>query len=234
MAYNLRIEPSRKEDLPRIAELIVPTFQKFAFNRLTGETDTPEGRAAAEERHLRTWKEHEQQMGNQIPFAIKCVHTDLKTGEETMISTAECGIYHRERSEIEYRMPPYFLTADWVDDEEKRRAAKDDLKDMLNARIKWFAGKPYGVLMWMVTDPKYQRLGAATKCVQWFIDRCMELGIPAYLEASDQGAPVYQRLGFEIVDHIEGGGYTLPVLIRWPENYPEKDRKPVLGWDWKV
>lgn len=80
--------------------------------------------------------------------------------------------------------------------------------------------------MWMATDPAFARLGGATKCVQWFIDRCEELEVPAYLEASDAGAPVYQRLGFEIVDHVDDGDLTFPVMIRWPRSHSDEQRKP--------
>lgn len=82
--------------------------------------------------------------------------------------------------------------------------------------------------MWLATDPAFARLGGATNCVQWFIDRCEELAIPAYLEASDAGAPVYQRLGFEIVDHVGDGEFTFPVMIRWPESYPDEQKSPTL------
>ncbi|KAF2159728.1 hypothetical protein M409DRAFT_29730 [Zasmidium cellare ATCC 36951] len=228
MAYSLRVEPARDEDFPRMMEILVPAFQAFSFNQLTGEIDTVEGRAAAAEHHLRTKHEHEEKYPS-CAFSIKCVHINNKTGEETIISSVHCGIYDRERTEAEYKTHAYFLTADWVEDKEIRQQAKDSLEALLDARVKWMGGRPYGVLMWMATDPVFGRLGGATKCVQWFIDRCSELNIPAYLEASDAGAPVYQKLGFEIVDYVDCGGVTLPIMIRWPKNYSEDDKKPALA-----
>lgn len=228
MAYSLRIEPAQDEDFPRMMDIIVPAFQHFTFNQLA-ESNTIEGRAAAKERHLRTKREHELRYPS-CPFSIKCVYKDNTSGAETIISAVHCGVHDRERTETEYKTPAYFLSADWVEDELKRQQAQDSLKAALDARVRWMAGRPYGVLMWMATDPAFARLGGATKCVQWFIDRCQELEIPAYLEASDAGAPVYQRLGFQIVDHVGDGELTFPVMIRWPESYAAEQRRPALGW----
>ena len=53
------------------------------------------------------------------------------------------------------------------------------------------------------------------------MDRCKELGIPAYLEASDEGVPVYEKLGFEKVDVVEapweGEIFAYPVTKWWSD-----------------
>jgi hypothetical protein len=54
---------------------------------------------------------------------------------------------------------------------------------------------------------------------------CRELGIPAYLEASEEGAPVYEKLGFERVDVVEcshdGELFAYPIMVWWPEGMEE-------------
>lgn len=83
--------------------------------------------------------------------------------------------------------------------------------------------------MWTATDPAFQRLGGATKCIRAFLAFCAEADVPALLEASEAGRPVYERLGFQVMDYIDCGGVVLPVMIKWPEHYTTEDKKPVMG-----
>lgn len=53
------------------------------------------------------------------------------------------------------------------------------------------------VLMGMVTRQCYRRQGAASQLVQWGVDRAREDGVPAFLEASVGGKPVYEAGGFQ-------------------------------------
>lgn len=45
-----------------------------------------------------------------------------------------------------------------------------------------------------------QRQGVGAALVQWGLDRSKEEGLPAYLEASPAGFPLYQKLGFDKID----------------------------------
>lgn len=58
------------------------------------------------------------------------------------------------------------------------------------------------VLTFLCTHPDYQRRGAGGGIVQWGIDQSERLGIPAYLEASIPGQPLYERLGFRPFDAL--------------------------------
>lgn len=86
----------------------------------------------------------------------------------------------------------------------------------------------------MATDNAYQRLGAATKVVQWGLDRCRELGIPAYLQSSAAGVPVYERLGYEVVDEVHLDGHPLKVMIWWPRGTKEEEKRPAIPGYGKV
>ena len=63
--------------------------------------------------------------------------------------------------------------------------------------------------------------------VQWGCDRADELGIEAYIEASQTGTPMYERLGFKTVRRVVfdpvkevgrdvGYAYDFNAMIRQP------------------
>ena len=68
-------------------------------------------------------------------------------------------------------------------------------------------------------------------CVQWGIERCRELGIPAYLEASAEGRPVYEKLGFEVVEEVpvelDGNIEIERGMMWWPPGTEDKQKKPL-------
>jgi len=45
-----------------------------------------------------------------------------------------------------------------------------------------------------------QRQGVGAALVEWGLNRCIEERLPAYLEASTAGYPLYQKLGFSKID----------------------------------
>ncbi|UKZ83089.1 hypothetical protein TrVFT333_010891 [Trichoderma virens FT-333] len=52
------------------------------------------------------------------------------------------------------------------------------------------------------TDPDHQRRGAGGKCLQWGTSEADRLGLVSYLEASEEGRPLYEKYGFKEVDRI--------------------------------
>lgn len=54
----------------------------------------------------------------------------------------------------------------------------------------------------MHTDPSQQRRGAGSMLLKWGIAESDRLGIPAYLEASDEGRPLYEKHGWRSVDTL--------------------------------
>nr|GAT51498.1 predicted protein [Mycena chlorophos] len=57
----------------------------------------------------------------------------------------------------------------------------------------------YWYLSLMFVDPAYQSRGIGKALLRWGLDQADAEGIPAYLEASDEGLPLYQKSGFEVV-----------------------------------
>ncbi|BGP22640.1 acetyltransferase GNAT family [Rhodotorula toruloides] len=82
--------------------------------------------------------------------------------------------------------------------------------DAVRARI--MDGKDHWYLcpVWVV--PGYQGLGIGRKLMQQVLDLCdaQQPSTPIYLEASKEGKPLYEKLGFEVVgtsDYVE--------MVRW-------------------
>jgi len=229
MATNFRIEDARKDDIPEIMSVLIPSFQHIPIEGLLDNVDTIEARKAAGERHVRAWSEHAADFAT--PCAIKCVHTDPSTGKETIVGFAEWYIYDKERSPKQYRKEHFLLSASWVpEDGGQREKAKRWLAPVIEKRIKWMGGRPYGLFMYMCVDRAWRRRGVSTMCVQWGLDKCRQWGIPAYLEASEEGEHVYKRMGFVEADKIhidlDGVADTAPVMICWPPGTKEEEKKP--------
>jgi GNAT superfamily N-acetyltransferase len=47
--------------------------------------------------------------------------------------------------------------------------------------------------------PAYRRRGVASALLEWEIDQAERLGLLVYLEATEEGRRVYERVGFEVV-----------------------------------
>ena len=56
--------------------------------------------------------------------------------------------------------------------------------------------------MSMVTRECYRGQGAAGMLINWGVQKAREDGVPAYLEASAQGKPVYEKCGFQQVGEL--------------------------------
>ncbi|CZR40274.1 uncharacterized protein FPRO_05174 [Fusarium proliferatum ET1] len=77
----------------------------------------------------------------------------------------------------------------------------------------------------LATSPKCQRTGIGKRLVQWGLDRCEEEGVPATLESSVSGRPLYEKMGFRevgIVSFYEGK-WSMPAMLR----PVEEDKKTV-------
>lgn len=230
MASNLKIEIASEEDLPELAAIINPSFQNVPSEVLMFGNTTAENLTKVAAQHLEAWRIHATE--SSLPCAIKCVHTNPDTEKQSIAGCAEWFMFDRERTAEHYEVAPYLLNASWVTNEVDRKKALSFNQPIIDKHKHWMGGRPHAILRYMAVAPDWRRKGIATMCVQWGLDRCRELGIPAYLEASEEGAPVYERLGFTTVDLVKaewaGEAFDYPVMIWWPERMGEKDRVPAL------
>lgn len=63
-------------------------------------------------------------------------------------------------------------------------------------------GRKHWYLELVATRPEHQGQGAAGKLLRWGIERADEDVMEAYLEASPDGKPIYEHLGFKEVDRL--------------------------------
>jgi hypothetical protein len=59
--------------------------------------------------------------------------------------------------------------------------------------------------------------------VNWGIDEAKRLGMPAYLETTPKGRPLYERCGFAVVDHL--------VTDFSPWDGPAVEKTPLMLYD---
>lgn len=224
MSSNLKIEIATENDLPELVSIINPAFQNVPVEVLMFGTTTPENLRTVAAVHLEAWRIHA--LESSLPCAIKCVHTDPSTGATSIAGCAEWFTYDGPRTPEQYTPSPHLLSASWIEDPAARAKALSFNQPIVDKHTHWMGDRPHGLLRYMAVSPNHRRKGAATMCVQWGIDRCKELGIPAYLEASEEGAPVYEKLGFEKVDVVEcvweGEVFAYPVMIWWPGGMERK------------
>jgi hypothetical protein len=80
----------------------------------------------------------------------------------------------------------------------------------------------------LVTDPEEQRRGAGAMLLKWGLDQADRAQLPAYLESSEVGRPLYARWGFEVIKPVafdltkyggEGSDFNT-IMIRQPQKTP--------------
>lgn len=83
------------------------------------------------------------------------------------------------------------------------------------------------VLCTLVTRPGFRKRGAGTQLVQWGLEQAAAGGEPAYLEAGNNGRPLYKKLGFEEIGQIDltevgMGRVTMLSHMKWEDKTSPK------------
>ncbi|KAH6609892.1 hypothetical protein Trco_003238 [Trichoderma cornu-damae] len=126
---------------------------------------------------------------------MKVVDTDLEAkGENGMVSFTVWYIWSGQAG-------PSFPSKAWGPgaNEEACDAFFNEMDRRWWAR---FQGKQHVYLKLLHTDPDHQRRGAGGMCLQWGTAEADRLGLVSYLEASEEGRPLYEKYGFKEVDRI--------------------------------
>lgn len=232
MSTPFQVQLASESEIPSFVSLIVPTFANYEVEQLFGNTDTPEAIEAAKQRHLRALREHKEETG--LESGVKCTTNDLGTGKEVIAACAYWFIFPHPRSKENIARTNYLISGEWLDENSaQREKAVRSMQSTVDIRRKWLSGRPHAILMYMATEPAWRRRGAATAVVKWGLEKCKQMGIPAFLEASEDGKKVYEKLGFEVVDEIvmelEQETARFPAMIWWPPGTREEDKRPLAG-----
>ncbi|KAK1246094.1 hypothetical protein MKX07_005163 [Trichoderma sp. CBMAI-0711] len=148
---------------------------------------------------------------------IKVVDVDLEAkGEESMIAFSQWFVYSDG-------VKPSLPKRSWG------AGTNPEACDAFFAEMdrRWwdrFEGKSHLYLKLLHTDPDHQRRGAGSLCLQWGTAEADRLGLVSYLEASEEGRPLYEKFGFKevgrvVVDLSKWGGTepaTAYLMVREP------------------
>lgn len=90
----------------------------------------------------------------------------------------------------------------------------------------------------VATDPAYQGRGAGSQLMRWGLRQADEQKVEAFLEASPDAVPLYERLGFKEADRtdtfienerVPGTWYRNLFMIRAPAQRPAyEDRADII------
>ncbi|RYP14775.1 hypothetical protein DL765_006152 [Monosporascus sp. GIB2] len=154
----------------------------------------------------------------QVGHPIKCVDTD--TGD--IVGMAVWEIFWRLGEENGWGKPdriPWLSGEDWD-------KAKGVISPMWDMREKLFGKRRHVYLGSMAVHPDHRRRGAGRLLAQWGIDIAEQLKLPIYLEATFEGVPLYDSVGFKRVSHekvvlpegVTGypGDVEVPLMIKMP------------------
>jgi GNAT superfamily N-acetyltransferase len=198
-------------ELHLCTEADMPDFQRIAvaaFNSGSGMTTLIKPAALPADymekslnKHLKSFRE------DRDCTYVKVIDTDLGG---KMIAGAKWRFNEKERDEEVVRKT---LPEPGVD-EEGRPAAQDFYRYLARVRWEYMGTKPFSgmlsgatrdcscllittVLHILVTDPEHHRRGAGAMLIRWGTAKADKAQLPAFLEATQVGRPLYAREGFE-------------------------------------
>lgn len=201
-------------DIPAMVAIELPAFADNPVNVALEGQDTPEDRKRVSEKIS-----HALQSDPTLHL-IKCVTVDPRTKEEKVMGCCEWQIFRTEEEAESHSRWPMRLRTCHVSDDGERQQIDNWLKPIMDARVEHMKLKPHAVLHFMCVDPAYRRQGVGSACVRWGMEQCSQLGIPAYLEASELGKPMYEKLGWERVGDVQidvhGSVHSFPAMVFKP------------------
>lgn len=180
---SFEVSALRTSELSVFPALTTVAFQSGLGHLLTGPS-TPEnidmltGKCIADEKdpHVRFLKATDTATGKIVACAKWLIYLDGNT-EEELNEMIKMPITYPET------WKPIF--------------------DYLHGSRKEVMGRrPYCFLSILATHPDHHRKGAGGKLVKWGTAIADEQGIECYIEASIEGRPLYERLGFRVVKEM--------------------------------
>jgi ribosomal protein S18 acetylase RimI-like enzyme len=230
----LKLLPAEPGDLPRIVELENESFADSPLTPILFPNGKSQGSQSAYiETLLLQWQD------NSASRHVKVIDTDLN---DKIIAFARWFIFVGDDVKFIKTDPNERHHAPGSNEE----AVNEFFGGLLKIRIRILGRTPHccefaeqmlvallighlTVLSALCTSPQHQRRGAGTMLTKWGCDIAQKYGVPAYLEASPAGLPLYKKAGFQEVDKFVFdlekygvvGSRTNVSMIKHPENTPD-------------
>lgn len=200
MTSPIRVDVASEDDFAALAKIESSAFANDAMaNALFRNVTDPNARF---ERALK--------------FISKCSHDETMALLKSIIGDEVVGVAIWAKPN--WKPNP----EDDKDDIEINGFDKEMFDDFISkskeAKEKVCGGQDVWYLLLLATSPKHRGLGVATPLLRWGLDQADEQGLPAYLNASPLGKPVYLKYGFVVKDEfkIVDGTIPIPCMLRQP------------------
>ncbi|KAK4902318.1 hypothetical protein LTR27_001222 [Elasticomyces elasticus] len=172
---------------------------------------------------------------NNKPWVHHLKVVDRSAPNEVM-AYAKWEIYPDRRPDLDKLGEPMDPDDASVDDFGLLRQAAHDYFCRRNGEM---GKRPHMLLALLVTSSQYRRQGAGSLLVQWGTVKSDETGLPAYLQASEQGRRLYSHHGFAELDKVEfnltdyglNGVEIMTEMLRHPSGKIEPDSRNTLQYN---
>ncbi|KAI0409421.1 acyl-CoA N-acyltransferase [Xylaria palmicola] len=187
---SLILQPATEADAVRAAEIERVAYAPNPFNPVLFPGPFPEPAAGQNPRAADMAKQLRDDPSTRW---FKVVDTDIPAAVDNgqMIGFAQWNINDGSQA------PPSPRTFGPGCNVEACEALFGGLHQM---RLKNFADKRHVHLRLLHVDPKHQRRGAGRMLVMWGVEEARRLGLPAFLESTEEGHSLYLSCGFRDID----------------------------------
>ncbi|KAH7391703.1 acyl-CoA N-acyltransferase [Pyrenochaeta sp. MPI-SDFR-AT-0127] len=163
------------------------------------------------DKHIKSWRDEPD-----VTY-LKVIDTDL---DGKMIAGAKWRINEKERTEEQIKS----MLPVPGPDEEGNPALQDFMRYLSRVRREYMGTKPFYFLHILATHPDHHRRGAGARLIAWGLEKADKVQLPAFLESSPMGRPLYARMGFEpkheevwdLTKYGREGTDTNTIMIREP------------------
>lgn len=183
----LEVHPFVEADFAEFVPLTYSAFTSGMAQKLHPAAHTPEHIQKSIQKQIESFRSEPD-----LHF-IKVIDTDLGG---KLIAGAKWRINETERTEeqAQVQIPTP------GPEHEGNEAAKEFFGYLAGVRKKWMGTKPFYFLHLLVTHPDHQRRGAGALLLKWGIEKSDRAQLPAFLEGTQEGLPLYEKLGFRAVE----------------------------------
>jgi GNAT superfamily N-acetyltransferase len=174
-------DPADFTDFVRIEHAAFRT--PFSLKIFPTSNHTPEKDRESVEKHVKTLRED--------PDVTYLKVVDLDTNKIIACCKWRFNLTEKTEEEQARMMPPLDTNR------EENPALADFFQHLYEGRKNLAGGRKMAILHILITDPAHERRGAGGMLIRWGLEEADRYHLPAYLEASDSGRPLYERHGFK-------------------------------------